>query len=132
MEFKKYTVCNTHDLDSAIREGMRPMQTFFDHTKDDLPFFGNAMAPECHNFHSPTYSAAHTPGRWLSALLHAEEVTGIPVDPRAVENLKKWAFATLEKNPIGFPARMDLEKMEFIPSTDLHNLRETMSYKSLR
>ena len=40
MEFKQYVNCNTHDLDLAIREGMRPMQTFFDSTRDNLPFFG--------------------------------------------------------------------------------------------
>ena len=78
----------------AIREGMRPMQTFFDSNKDNLPFFGNEMAPNCHNYHHTTFSAAHIPGRWLCALLHAEEVTGIQVDPHAVENLRKWAFET--------------------------------------
>lgn len=126
MEFKKYLNVNTYNIDLAVREGMRPMQTFFDSTKDNLPFFGNEMAPNCSNFHHPTFSAAHIPGRWLCALLHAEEVTGIPVDPVAVENLKKWAFATLEKHPIGFPACMDFDKMEFIDATDLHNLREIM------
>ena len=126
MEFKKYVSCNTHDLNLAIREGMRPMQTFFDTTKDNLPFFGNEMAPKCHNFHNPTFSAGHIPGRWLCALLHAEEVTGIPADPQAVENLKKWAFASLEEHPIGFPSCMNFEKMEFIDATDLHNLREIM------
>ena len=126
MEFKKYLNVNTYDIDLAVREGMRPMQTFFDSTKDNLPFFCNEMAPNCSNFHHPTFSAAHIPGRWLCALLHAEEVTGIPVDPVAVENLKKWAFATLEKHPIGFPACMDFDKMEFIDATDLHNLREIM------
>ncbi|MBQ8187187.1 MAG: hypothetical protein IJ037_10015 [Clostridia bacterium] len=126
MEFKKTVSCNTHDLDLAIREGMRPMQTFFDPTRDNLPFFGNEMAPDCRNSHHPTFSAAHIPGRWLCALLHAEEVTGIPADPAAVENLRRWAFATLEKHPIGFPACMDFDKMEFIDATDLHNLREIM------
>jgi len=126
MEFKKYVNVNTHDIDLAIREGMRPMQTFFDTTNDNLPFFGNEMAPNCRNSHHPTFSAAHIPGRWLCALLHAEEVTGIPAAPEAVENLRKWAFATLEKHPIGFPACMDFDKMEFIDATDLHNLREIM------
>ncbi|MBR5311678.1 MAG: hypothetical protein IKU40_02220 [Clostridia bacterium] len=126
MEFRKYVNCNTCDLDLALREGMRPMQTFFDPTRDHLPFFGNEMAPHCHNSHHPTFSAAHIPGRWLTALLHAEEVTGISVSPEAVEHLRKWAFATLEKHPIGFPACMDFDKMEFIDATDLHNLREIM------
>ena len=88
MEFKQYVNCNTRDLDLAICEGMRPMQTFFDTTRDNLPFFGNEMAPNCLNSHHPTFSAAHIPGRWLCALLHAEEVTGIPVAPEAVENLR--------------------------------------------
>ena len=126
MEFRQYVNCNTFDLDLAIREGMRPMQTFFDSTRDNLPFFGNEMAPHCHNSHHPTFSAAHIPGRWLNALLHAEEVTCLPVSDEAVENLRKWAFATLEKHPIGFPACMDFDKMEFIDATDLHNLREIM------
>ena len=94
MEFKKYVSCNTHDLDLAIREGMRPMQTFFDTTRDNLPFFGNEMVPRCSNSHSSTFSAAHIPGRWLCALLHAEEVSGISADPQAIEHLRKWAFAS--------------------------------------
>ena len=126
MEFRQYVNCNTRDLDLAIREGMRPMQTFFDTRRGNLPFFGNEMAPNCRNSHHPTFSAAHIPGRWLAALLHAEEVTGITADPEAVENLRKWAFATLEEHPIGFPACMDFDKMEFIDATDLHNLREIM------
>ncbi len=126
MEFKQYVNCNTRDLDLAIREGMRPMQTFFDTSRNNLPFFGNEMAPNCRNSHHPTFSAAHIPGRWLTALLHAEEVTGIPADAAAVENLRKWTFATLEENPIGFPACMNFDKMKFINATDLHNLREIM------
>ena len=126
MEFKKNVSCNTYDLDLAIREGMRPMQTFFDPSKGNLPFFGNEMAPKCYNYHHTTFSAAHIPGRWLCALLHAEEVSGAPVNPEAVENLKKWAFASLEENPIRFPACLDFDKMKFIDATDLHNLREIM------
>lgn len=126
MEFRQKVNSNHFDLDFAIREGMRPMQTFFDPTRDNLPFFGNEIMPNCHNYHHPTFSAAHIPGRWLAALLHAEEVTGISVNPEAVENLRKWAFATLEKHPIHFPACMDFDKMEFIDATDLHNLREIM------
>ena len=126
MEFKKYVVCNTHDLDLAIRKGMGPMQTFFDPTKDCLPFFGNEMAPTCRNSHYPNFSAAHIPGRWLCALLHAEEVTGIPADPEAVAYLRRWTFASLEQHPMGFPACINADTMEFLKATDLHNLREVM------
>lgn len=124
--FSKRVKCNTHDLDLAIRTGMGPMQTFLDETRDHLPFFGNEAAPNCRNDHSPTFSAAHIPGRWLTALLHAEEVTGIPADEAVIGHLRRWAFATLEEGGIGFPACLDLEKMTFVPETDLHNLRETM------
>ncbi|MBE6608122.1 MAG: hypothetical protein E7633_06180 [Ruminococcaceae bacterium] len=128
MEFKTKVMSNTHDIELAIKKGMRPMQSFFDTTRDNLPFFGNQMAPldGFGNFHHPTFSAAHIPGRWLLALLNAESVTGISPDENAVENLRKWAFATLTEVKIGFPACMDHDKGEFIKATDLHNLRETM------
>ena len=45
MEFKDKIDCNNSDILLAIREGMRPMQTFFDSTKNGLPFFWNQMAP---------------------------------------------------------------------------------------
>ena len=128
MEFKKYVECNTRNIDLAIKLGMGPMQSFFDKERDNLPFFGNQMAPldGFGNFHHPTFSAAHIPGRWLVALLHAEEVSGITPDPVAIENLKKWAYACMSEANIGFPACRDFEKGEFIKMTDLHNLRETM------
>ena len=90
MEFKKYVECNTRNIDLAIKLGMGPMQSFFDKDRDNLPFFGNQMAPldGFGNFHHPTFSAAHIPGRWLVALLHAQEVSGIMPDPEAIENLK--------------------------------------------
>ena len=128
MEYKINVNCNTHDIALAIKEGMRPMQSFFDTTRDNLPFFANQIAPSdgFGNFHHPTFSAAHIPGRWLLALLNAESVTGISPDENAIKNLRKWAFATLTEVKIGFPACMDHEKGEFIKATDLHNLRETM------
>ena len=129
MEFKKYVSCNTHDLDLAIREGMRPMQTFFDATKDNLPFFGNEMAPTCHNRHHPTYSAGHIPGRWLSALLHAEEVSGISADSQAVDNLRKWAFASLEAHPIGFRQAWILKKWQIVKIKNLQNIKRKMCWQ---
>ena len=128
MEYKINVNCNTHDIALAIKEGMRPMQSFFDTTRDNLPFFANQIAPSdgFGNFHHPTFSAAHIPGRWLLALLNAESVTGISPDENAIKNLRKWAFATLTEVKIGFPACMDHEKGKFIKATDLHNLRETM------
>ena len=114
--WKNRVEANFSDILLALREGMRPMQCFFDSSRDNLPFFGNQMAPEDNfgNSHHTSFSAAHIPGRWLSALLHAESVTGIEPSPQAIENLRKWAFASLECANIGFPACMDSEYKSFI------------------
>lgn len=77
--FPEYVRVNTRDLRLAIEAGMGPMSTFFDERCEGLPFFGNAMTgTDAGNSHHESFSMAHIPGRWLNALLFAEDVLGIP------------------------------------------------------
>lgn len=127
-EFKKYVRTNTTDLEGALKAAMTPMEHFYDQEHDGLPFFWNSMCGGSYfgNAHHSTYSMSHIPGRWLNALLNAEQVLGIRANEAAVAQLAKWAYASVEKAGIGLPACIDLNTFEVIPETDLHNLREVM------
>lgn len=125
--FPEYVRVNTRDLRLAIEAGMGPMSTFFDPRHEGLPFFGNVMTgADAGNSHHESFSMAHIPGRWLNALLFAQDVLGIPADAGAVENLRRWACRSLTDADIGFPACLDLTGMTAKKETDLHNLREVM------
>lgn len=127
-EFKKYVQTNTTDLEGALKAAMTPMEHFYDQEHDGLPFFWNSMCGGHYfgNAHHSTYSMSHIPGRWLNALLNAEDVLGIPANEAAVAQLTKWAYTSVERAGIGLPACIDLRTFEVIPETDLHNLREVM------
>ncbi len=113
-------------LRKALREALRPMNSWFDPRYENLPFFGNGMTGEhIGNSHHDSFSMAHIPGRWLNALLNAEDVIGVSPEEGTVENLSKWAYRSLE-NSIGFPGCMSLDTMTPSLETDLHNLREVM------
>lgn len=125
--FPEYVRVNTRDLRLAIEAGMGPMSTFFDERCGGLPFFGNAMTgTDAGNSHHESFSMAHIPGRWLNALLFAEDVLGIPADAEAIETLRRWAYRSLTSAGIGFPACLNLDEMTAKKETDLHNLREVM------
>lgn len=56
---------NTTDLAKAIRDGCKPMQLFFDPTREHLPYFGNMMTgDDPRSSHFENYSISHVPGRW--------------------------------------------------------------------
>ena len=125
--FQKYVQVNKRDLRKAIVEGMRPMQTFFDTRHGDIPFFGNLMTePGFGNSHHSSFSIAHMPGRWLNALLSAEAAIGEKANENAIARLSKWACRSMEATDMGFPACVDVETLEVLQETDLHNLRECM------
>ena len=126
--FSKYVAVNKRDIDLAIREGLRPMREFFDVENGNIPFFGNSMTPgkDFGNTHHKSFSLSHIPGRWLAATLSAEDVLGVSVDEMAIENLRVWAYNSLEGAGILFPACVDTKTMRYACSTDLHNLREVM------
>jgi hypothetical protein len=125
--FPKHVDVNTRSIRLAIEEGRRPMGEFFDSRHGQLPFFGNRMTGERFgNVHHESFSMAHIPGRWLNALLNAQDVLHEPADETAVERLANWAYRSMEAVDIGFPACIDLETLEPARKIDLHNLREAM------
>ncbi len=113
-------------LRTALREALRPMNSWLDPQHEDLPFFGNLMTGDNPgNGHHDSFSMAHIPGRWLNALLNAEDVLGIPPEKRTMESLTRWAYRSLE-NDLGFPGCIALDTMTPSREVDLHNLREVM------
>ncbi len=131
-EFPKYVHINDTDLYGAIAQGLHPMQRLFDPKHDRLPFFGNLMAGGDFfgNRLHPAYSISHVPGRWLNALLNAQDAAGLPVDEEAIDTLRRWAYESVETNGLGLPCCIDLESRGGMPAKtkecDLHNLREAM------
>src|SRR5690606_4917158 len=74
-QFNRKVQTNSTDLGLAIREGCNPMQQMLDNDHDNLPYFGNVMSgDDPRNFHYYNFSLGHIPGRWLNALLNAEDV----------------------------------------------------------
>lgn len=109
------------------------MQQMYDPLHDDLPYFFNHMAgSEPGNGHHESYSLSHIPGRWLNALLNAEDVLNLELRGQEVDNLAKWTYLAFS-HPMGlsrsFPAQenrvADLTTLRPVPVSDMHNLRET-------
>ena len=123
--FPERVKVNTTDLQLAIREGRNPMESFFDPDHDNLPYFSHvASGPDPGVSHSASYSMAQVPGRWLNALLNAEDALGIEVDENVVDDLAKWTYKAFE-GAMGLSQTLDLETFEPVAASDLHNLRET-------
>ena len=117
---------NDLDLFLAIREGMGPMQEWFDTEHDSLPFFWNYITgPHYGNSHHRSYSAVHAMGRWLDALVNAQEITKEPVSEEVYQHLEYWAYRIFE-NGTGMMANLNLDTFTFDNVCDLHNLREAM------
>lgn len=126
MEYPKYVKRNDSDLMLAIRQGMRPMLTWYDPARRYLPYFYNYVEEErLGNSHHESYSAVHTMGRWWDALVNASFITGEAVPEEIYEHLRYWAFHIFD-NQTGMPANLDLNTFEEVPLCDLHNLREAM------
>lgn len=126
MEYPKYVKVNDSDLMMALRQGMRPMMTWFDTSRRNLPYFYNYIEGKRYgNSHHESYSAVHTMGRWWDALVNASYITGEAVPEEIYENLRYWAFHIFD-NKTGMPANLDLNTFEAVPLCDLHNLREAL------
>ena len=88
MEYPKYVKSNDSDLMLAIRQGMRPMLTWYDPARRYLPYFYNYVEEErLGNSHHESYSAVHTMGRWWDALVNASFITGEAVPEEIYEHL---------------------------------------------
>ncbi len=115
---------NDTDLELAIHEGCRPMQLQFDPDHHELPYFSNRMSGDNPmNYHHVSFSLSHVPGRWLDALLNAEDTVGAKVSEEVIDKLRYWAYKSLE-NPMGLPGCINLGTFETVLVSDLHNLRE--------
>ena len=91
---------NSRDLLGAIRLGCRTMERVFD--ADDprgVAFFDAVAWPEPRLSFSPVHSEAHVPGRHLNALLAAEGLLGIEVDPVAVDRHAAAVFFSYSGEP---------------------------------
>lgn len=125
-EFPKYVKINDTDILLAIREGMHPMQEWYDRKRHDLPYFWNYInGPKYGNSHHPSYSCVHSMGRWLDALVNAQEITGAFVLDEIYEKLQYWAYGIFE-NETGMMANLNMDTFEWEKVCDLHNLREAM------
>ena len=113
---------NTSDIVDAIRLGCRAMSSVLNADDDDIPYFDVVARPEPKMSFSPFSSEAHVPGRFLNAMLTAEDALGIVLDEEAVEKITRAAFLAYEgtlplpvnRNQIGGPP------VNFLP----HNIRE--------
>lgn len=132
MKFNKFVQINNRNLLMAIKEGVHPMQVLFKPSPiGPLPYCFNLMSPKHGNAkftvgnHIYLSAIAHIAGRWLDALLNAENTVGIDVDEEVIQNLQKLAFATLTEGVPGLPCGYDANyqvNREF----DTHSLRESM------
>ena len=117
---KKVQNMNDVDIADAIRMGCRTMQNVF----NAVPFIGSIGKPESKTAQhfSPYHGESHLPGRYLNALLNAEDAAGVKLDEDAVENHRRAAFFSYS-GPVLLPLnrqKLDGRPVNFCP----HNLRE--------
>lgn len=125
--YPSYLSSQSVDIASAIREGIYPMIVHYDWTHDGLPFFGNHVGQEgLINTHHSSYSMSHVPGRWLNALLNAQQVLSLEIDEKCIRALRRWTYRSYESFSIGFPVGLNLKTFMPEAALDLHNLRESM------
>lgn len=113
---------NTTDISDAIQLGCRCMCNCFNADDDDIPYFGANVRPEARLRGS---SESHTPGRYLNALLNAEDALDIEIEEDAVDKHAKAAFFSYSRLPLSLHRVSEHTGGEGTP-TELrdHNLRE--------
>ena len=125
VEFPERVKVNTTGLQLAILEGRNPMEGLLDPGHDNLPYFSHvASGPHPRVGHNTSNSMAHVPGRFLNALLSAEDVVGMEVNESVVDNLTRWTYKAFD-HPMGLSQTLDLETFKPVALSNLHNLRET-------
>ena len=100
------------------------MQHTFNADDQGMPFFGAAVWPHAALTWSPDLSECHIPGRHLNALLAAEAVASVPVDPAAID-LHRQALRLSFSGPLCLPLNR-LEQSGPVRVFSAHNLREAM------
>ena len=115
---------NTTDIPGAIRLACETMQRIFNPDDQNRPYFDARILPleEVGFAFMSLYTEAHVPGRHLHALLNAQEILGVPVDPIAIEKHRQTAFYSFS-GPVPFPLNRLKITGPCIEFAD-HNLRE--------
>ena len=113
---------NTTDIGAAVRLGCRTMQNIFNADDDGVPFFVSTAFPYASLAFSPDLSECHVPGRHLSALLAAEAVPGIEIDPAAIAQHRRAAFFSFS-GPLKLPLNRQVVGGPLV-NFSAHNLRE--------
>ena len=125
-KYPKYVKVNDTDILLAIRTGMNPMKQWYDKKHHDLPYFWNYInGPEYGNSHHRSYSCVHSTGRWLDALVNAQEITGDNVSEEIYKKLEYWAYAVFD-NETRMMSNLNPDTFQWEKVCDLHNLREAM------
>ena len=109
---------NTTDIAGAIRMGCRTMCSLFNADDNDIPFFDIVARPEPKMSFSWAHSEAQVPGRFLNALLSAEDVAAVQVDEEAIAKITRAAFFAYE-GAIPLPLnrhRIDGPLVNFLPT----------------
>ena len=88
---------NTCDIREAIRLGCQAMANAFNPDDNDIPYGGASVRPVARMQGS---SEAHTPGRHLNAMLHAEEAVDVELDESAVEKHMQAAMFSYSRAPL--------------------------------
>ena len=87
---------NTTDVVDAVRLGCQAMCRLFNADDNDIPFFDIAALPEPEMSFSSHHSEAQVPGRFLNALLSAEDVVGVRIEEDAIDKLAGGALFAYE------------------------------------
>ena len=109
---------NTTDILDAIRLGCRTMGRLFNADDNDIPFFDIQALPNPRMSFTWAETEAHVPGRFLNALLAAEDAAGVAVEEAAVEKLTRAAFFAFS-GPIPLPLNRQVQSgplANFLPT----------------
>ena len=113
---------NTTDILAAIRLGCDTMCRLFNADDNDIPFFDIQALPNPQMSFTWAETEAHVPGRFLNALLAAEDAAGIAVAAADVEKLTDAALFAFS-GPIPLPLNRQEQGgplQNFLP----HHIRE--------
>ena len=113
---------NTTGIVDAVRLGCRAMCQVLNADDNGVPFFDVVARPNPKMSFCPYTSEAHVPGRFLNALLTAEDLLGINLDEEAEEKITRAAFLAYEGT---LPLPLNRNKIGGRPVNFLpHNIRE--------
>jgi hypothetical protein len=112
------------DLREAITLSMQHLVSLFDADRDNEPFFfsNHRVDGTGEMHHSVNIGIPHVTGRCLLGEVAAFQATGLPIDPKGLEILRKYCRVSFD-NPYGINSYTDPEhnNEKFV---EFHNVRE--------